>query len=43
MGFGEEIEWRRRGWPTGRVVAERERGASGRENAEMREKERKGK
>jgi len=42
VGFGKEFEWRRRQWPTGRPVAERE-GASGRESAEMREKKERGK
>ena len=42
VGFGEEFKLRRRGWPTGRAVVERE-GASGRESAEMREKKERGK
>jgi len=42
VGFGEEFEWRRRGWSTRRAIVERE-GASGRESADMSEKKEKGK
>jgi len=42
VGFGEEFEWRGRGWPTTRAVTERE-GTTGRKSAEMSEKKERGK